>query len=37
MRLHQLAGAALVLGGSLLAALGPQWLRRSTLPPSTSR
>lgn len=28
MRGHQMAGAVLVLGGSLLAALGPQWLQR---------
>lgn len=28
MRGHQLAGAVLVVGGSLLAALGPEWLRR---------
>lgn len=28
MRGHQIAGAVLVLGGSLLAALGPQWARR---------
>lgn len=35
MRLHQLAGAALVLSGSLLAALGPQWLRRRTVTPTS--
>jgi drug/metabolite transporter (DMT)-like permease len=28
MRLHQATGAVLVVGGSLLAALGPQWLQR---------
>lgn len=32
MRLYQLAGAVLVVGGSLLAALGPQWLRRRPEP-----
>ncbi len=32
MRLYQLAGAVLVVGGSLLAALGPQWLARWPAP-----
>ncbi len=36
MRGHQLAGAVLVLGGSLLAALGPQWAqRRAVVRPAT--
>ncbi|GAB4358328.1 MAG: DMT family transporter [Immundisolibacter sp.] len=32
MRAHQLTGAVLVVGGSLLAALGPQWLGRRGTP-----
>jgi drug/metabolite transporter (DMT)-like permease len=36
MRDHQLAGAVLVVGGSLLAALGPQWLGRRAMPESPS-
>jgi drug/metabolite transporter (DMT)-like permease len=35
MRLYQLVGAVLVVGGSLLAALGPQWLRRRVVAPGT--
>lgn len=35
MRLYQLAGAVLVVGGSLLAALGPEWLRRRVVAPGT--
>lgn len=36
MRDHQLAGAVLVVGGSLLAALGPRWLGRRVAPKSAS-
>lgn len=36
MRDHQLAGAVLVVGGSLLAALGPRWLGRRAAPKSAS-
>lgn len=35
MRLYQLVGAVLVVGGSLLAALGPEWLRRRVVAPGT--
>lgn len=35
MRTYQLAGAVLVVGGSLLAALGPQWLQRLRRAPAT--
>ena len=35
MRGYQLAGAVLVVGGSLLAALGPRWLQRPRRAPAT--